>query len=152
VATLEPPELARLVDYAECSRVGDWSLRSALVRYAQAEPVRVGQVLDVVRRIEFALHPHAKLLASRGPELWAAHRDGDPLRGDAAASLVVALLGAMARLDQLAEVLAHWAVDRSAFRPDDEVDAAVAEVGALLDERGVGREERERPPGRRSRG
>jgi len=32
----------RLVDYAESSRDGDWTLRSALVRFAQPEPTRAG--------------------------------------------------------------------------------------------------------------
>ena len=63
----EPPELARLLDFAERSRAGDWSLRSSLVRYAQSQPVRVSQVLELVRRIEAALHPHARLLAGQGP-------------------------------------------------------------------------------------
>src|SRR5262249_41526556 len=59
---LQPPELARLVDYAERPRRDDWSLRAALVRYAQPEPQRVSAILDLVRRIEWALRPHQKLL------------------------------------------------------------------------------------------
>ena len=56
-AEIEPVELARVVDFAERSRVGDWSLRSALVRYAEGQPERVSQVLEQVRRSTPALHP-----------------------------------------------------------------------------------------------
>src|SRR5690606_7747093 len=69
---LRPTALAELVELSERPRVDDWSLRAALVRYAQPEPVRVSQVMELVRRIEAALQPHMKLLAERGEELWAA--------------------------------------------------------------------------------
>ena len=51
-----------LLDFAELSRTDDWSLRSALVRLAQPEPVRVSQVLEVVRRVEAALAPLRRAL------------------------------------------------------------------------------------------
>ena len=54
----------RLADYAESSRVGDWSLRSALVRFAQPEPLRASAVLELLRRTDGALHPHRRLLES----------------------------------------------------------------------------------------
>ena len=38
-------DLDRLVDYAGLARVGDWSLRSALVRFAQPEPERAAALL-----------------------------------------------------------------------------------------------------------
>lgn len=53
-----------LVDYAESSRVGDWSLRSALVRFAQPEPTRASAVLELVRRTDGALKPHRRRLES----------------------------------------------------------------------------------------
>lgn len=54
----------RLVDYAESSRDGDWTLRSALVRFAQPEPTRAGAVLELVRRTDGALKPHRRRLES----------------------------------------------------------------------------------------
>ncbi|MDH4145190.1 MAG: hypothetical protein OEY23_08475 [Acidimicrobiia bacterium] len=50
------PASHRLVAFAEAEREpGGWSLRSALVRYAQAEPVRASAVLEQVRRVDGAL-------------------------------------------------------------------------------------------------
>jgi hypothetical protein len=144
----EPPELARLLAFAERSRAGDWSLRSALVRYAQANPVRVSQVLELVRRIEAGLHPHARLLADEGPDIWRALETGAV---PAPRALVVGLLGAAAELDHLADLLAVWAVDRATYRPDAEVDAVVRDVTKRLDDLGVAREERQGPPPRRRR-
>lgn len=68
----------RLVDYAESSRAGDWSLRSALVRFAQPEPTRAGAVLELIRRTDGALKPHRRRLEaasapshpSLGPDLF----------------------------------------------------------------------------------
>jgi hypothetical protein len=144
----EPPELARLLDFAERPRAGDWSLRSALVRYAQANPERVSGVLDLVRRIEAGLHPHNRRLVKEGPALWRAHETGI-VPGDPADALVVGLLGVAAELDGLADRLAEWAVDRSGDRPDHEVDAVVGDVAQRLDALGVAREERQGPPRRR---
>ncbi|MCO8126520.1 hypothetical protein NHL50_04815 [Acidimicrobiia bacterium EGI L10123] len=56
------PDGHRLVDYAESSRTGDWSLRSALVRFAQPEPTRAGAVLELIRRTDGALKPHRRRL------------------------------------------------------------------------------------------
>jgi len=144
----EPPELARLLDYAERARVGDWSLRSALVRYAQPCPRQVSEVLELVRRIEHGLGPHHRRLSTEGPRLWqclqgtvAAHDEGD--------EMVLELLRAMGTLDGLAEELVAWAHDRSVPRPDDAVDAAVTAVRRRLDAAGVPHEERVRPPARR---
>lgn len=145
----EPPELARLLDFAERSRSGDWSLRSALVRYAQAHPVRVSQVLELVRRIEAGLRPHAKLLAAQGPELWRTLETG--ASPPATSTVVVGLLGAARELDRLADLLAAWAVDRTGPRPDAEVDAVVRDLTERLDALGVVREQRQGPPPRRRR-
>jgi len=147
-AEIGPPGLARLVDFAERSREGDWSLRSALVRYAQGQPVRVSQVLELVRRIEAAVHQHTRLLASDGHDLWSAFTDGRSAE-PGPAGLIVELLRSMAVLDAVADELAEWADDRTRARPDAAVDAAIAEVTRRLDELGVAREE---PPPRRRRG
>ena len=144
-AELQPPELARLVDYAERPRRDDWSLRAALVRYAQPEPQRVSSILDLVRRIEWALRPHQKLLERDGPALWAALDGGDgPTTGPEA--FVVELLRVTRELDELGDVVAEWAVDAGPERPDGVVDATITSVARHLDRLGVGREERVRPP------
>jgi hypothetical protein len=143
-AEVAPPELARLVALAERPRTGDWSLRSALCRYAQPHPVRVSAVLDLVRRIEFALHPDAGRLAREGPALWAA------VEADEADDPVVGLLRAMAELDDLGDTLADWAEDRSAHHPEAAVDATIADVSARLEALGVPHEERTRPPRQRA--
>jgi hypothetical protein len=151
-AEIEPPELARLVDVAECPRVEDWSLRSALVRYAQPQPGRASVILQLVRRIDGAVHPQAKVLRVEGPTIWAALRDGGgPATGPA--GFVVAVLRVSLLLDGLGDALAGWAVDPSAPRPDDEVDTVTAEVARRLDALGVP-DERDRPipPGVRRRG
>jgi hypothetical protein len=138
-ADLEPPELARVVAFAERTRVGDWSLRSALCRYAQAQPRRVREVLDLVRRIEFALPAHAKRLAREGPAIWSA-------LGGATDDVLVELVRAMSELDELGDVLADWAEDRAGKHPEAGVDAVTQAVGHRLDALDLPREERERPP------
>jgi hypothetical protein len=149
----EPAELARLVDVSEWPRTGDWSLRAALVRYAQPEPQRASAVLEVVRRIEWALQPHLPRLGKEGPAVWAAVEGGAaPPEG---AGPLVDLLREVRPLDELGDVLAAWAVDISTPRPDAEVDRVTAAVTAALDRLGIGREERVRPTraeGRRRRG
>lgn len=59
------PELS-LLNYAESSRVGDWSLRSALVRLAQPDPLRASAVVELIRRVDAALHPHVRALQRHG--------------------------------------------------------------------------------------
>lgn len=54
-----------LLDYAERTRAGDWSLRSALVRFAQPEPVRAAEVLSQVRRLDAVLRPFTRSLERR---------------------------------------------------------------------------------------
>jgi hypothetical protein len=159
-AEVEPRQLARLLDFAERPRDHDWSLRAALCRYAQPQPVRVGTVLDLVRRIEFALKPHAKTVARAGAAHWRAVETGDT--PDDVDPLVAGLLRAMAELDQLGDVLATWAADRAGDRtldrPDAAVDTVTAEVAGRLDDLGVPHEDQDarrqdaRRQGRPSRG
>jgi len=145
---VEPPELARLLDLAERPRAANWSLRAALCRYAQPQPERVSAVLDLVRRIEFALHPHLAAVEQDGPGLWHALETGDPGGRD---PYLLGLLRAMTELDRLGDELATWAVDRQGARPDGDVDAVTAAVAHQLADLGVPHEERPaRPP--RSRG
>jgi hypothetical protein len=51
-----------LIRYAESGRAGDWTLRSALVRLAQPEPVRAGAVLELIRRCDGAIAPFTRRL------------------------------------------------------------------------------------------
>lgn len=139
---LEPAELARLIDFAERPRVQDWSLRAALVRYAQGQPRRVSEVIELVRRLEFAIRPHLKSLARDGSAVWAALQSDD---GDSEAHAAVPLLRCMAELDRLGDVLAAWAADPTGDRPDAAVDETVAELSERLERLKVPREERQRP-------
>jgi hypothetical protein len=142
-AEIEPPGLAQLVDFSERPRTDDWSLRSALVRYAVPQPQRVNDILVHVRRLEWALGKQSKRLDREGADLWRALESGDD--GDE----LVVLLRAARELDRLGDVIVAWAVDRTGPAPDAEVDAVVADVGARLDAAGVPYEER---PGPRNRG
>ena len=146
-AEIQPVELARVVDFAERSRVGDWSLRSALVRYAEGQPERVSRVLESVRRLDAALHPYNKVLEKRGPELWSALDGGATDHEDAP---LLDLLRVAVDLDGLGDAMATWADDRTGPRPDDTVDAIANDAAARLDELGVPREEQ--PPRRTGRG
>ena len=62
-ASTTPPAPARsLLGYAESARTGDWSLRSALVRFAQPEPQRAADLLELVRRLDAVLQPVSRVL------------------------------------------------------------------------------------------
>lgn len=148
-AEVRPAELAAVLDVAERPRGSGWSLRAALVRYAQPQPQRASDLIELVRRIESALRPSTKVLERDGPTLWAAVRG----EGECDDERLVALLRALVELDRAGDALASWAIDAvSADRPDAHVDATVADVAARLEALGVEREERPRPPGARSRG
>ena len=147
---MRPAELAALLDLAERPRDSGWSLRAALVRYGQPEPQRASDLMELVRRIESALRPNAKVLERDGPAVWAAVQGAGAADGN---ERLVALLGAMAVLDGVSEQLSVWAVTASTeARPDRAVDAAIASVTKQLEGLGIEREERPRPPGARSRG
>jgi hypothetical protein len=151
-AEIVPPELANLVDFSERPRTGDWSLRAALCRYAQPQPARVSRVLDSVRRIEWALQSQRGVLEKEGQAIWSEVDDGrSPATGPHAP--LVELLRVTAALDGLGDALAEWAVARAVPRPDDLVDEVTGAVEERLDEMGLPREERTRPPrGRGGRG
>lgn len=139
-ADIEPPQLARLVDFAERPRAHDWSLRAALVRYAQPEPVRAQRILELVRRIEWALRTHRKSMDRAGLAIW------DALQGDADQAghhaELVALLQVTSEFDHLGDLLAGWAVDLVGQRPSAAVDAVTEAVARRLDELNVPREQR----------
>lgn len=143
-ADIEPAELARLLDFAERPRTQDWSLRAALVRYAQPRPQSVSDLLDLVRRLEAALAQHAAVIQRDGDRLWDA-LEGGTSTGDEQHAQVVSLLRVATEFDQLGDVLADWAVDITGERPDAQVDAVVEDVGSQLDALGVPHEERPPP-------
>jgi hypothetical protein len=147
VPDLQPTELARLVDYAERPRAGDWSLRGALVRYAQFRPGHVRDLMDLVRRLDHALHAQGKVLSRDGEALWRA-LDGEPAPLPAEDRPVLELLRVAQDLDGLADEVVAWAEDRAGELPDAQVEAAVARIGRRLEELGVRPEERGRPPRR----
>jgi hypothetical protein len=147
-ADVDPPALARLLDFSERPRTNDWSLRAALVRYAQPEPQRVNDLLDLVRRTEAALGTHRAQFERDGEQLWSALERG----GDAGPDTpVVGVLRVARELDHLGDTLAEWAVDISGDRPDEEVDTVIDDVAQQLDVLGVPQDERPPPP-RRNRG
>ena len=103
------------LDFTERPRPPEgWSLRAALTRYAQGQPERVGNLLGVVRRIQFGLGK--------------VEEDLQPC---------------VDRIEVVADALAAWAADPwRAYRPDAEVDAVIASVTCQLDALGVPVEER----------
>jgi hypothetical protein len=147
---VEPAELARLLDFAERPRVHDWSLRAALVRYAQPQPERAAQIVELVRRIGAALRARHDVFERDGPTVWTQLTGSEASNGAGASPEVIGVLEAAAEMERLGDRLATWAVDRTGQRPDHDVDEVVADVTRRLDALGVPREERERPP--RSRG
>lgn len=147
---IQPAELAALVDLEERPRVADWSLRAALCRYAQPQPQRVSDVLDLVRRIQFAID--LADVEDDGPALWEALQRGDGDRADKD-EVTLGLLAAMAQIDRAGDALAGWAVDRSGEAPDPIVDEVIADVTERLARLGVPHQERPQPTGRgRGRG
>jgi hypothetical protein len=116
-----PHVAANELDFTERPRPPDgWSLRAALTRYAQGQPQRVANLLEVVRRIQFGL---AKVDADLQP--------------------------CIERIDGVADALSAWAADPwRAHRPDAEVDTVIASVTQELDALGVPVEERPARPSR----
>lgn len=140
----------------------DWSLRSALCRYAQPEPNRVAAALSLVRRWEAAVHGYMPLLRRDGARYLAAAVNpatgvpSGPVAGPEPAGeagtdpLLVGLLRVGLTIDRLGDVAAGWAVARRGD-PSAEIDAAVARIATDLDQLGIPEEE-PIPRGMRSRG
>ncbi len=101
-----------LTEYADRILVDGWCLRSALVRYAQAQPKRATTLHALMRRLDAAIVPNSP------------HRD----------SLVETVI----RFEELALVMSTWAADRATHsRRDDEVDRVMAATAAEFDRLGV---------------
>src|SRR5207237_4749506 len=116
-------------------RTNGWSLRAALVRYAQPRPERVNDILDLVRRIERALDQRAAIIEREGQALW--HELQFDVGASAEHAKVVEILRAARALDRLGDILTAWAIDRAGARPDAEVDSVVAEVAGRVDALGI---------------
>lgn len=130
----EHATLAALAGTAERPRAGGWSLRAALTRYAQPQPQRASDLIEVLRRAEAALRPHLRAIEQAG----AGDLDLDErVRG---------VLEVLREVDRAGDVLATWAIDRRGERPDALLDQVTVSAAAALDALGVAREERERPP------
>ncbi len=63
---VEVDETLTLLQVAESPRIDDWTLRSALVRFAQPQPELSGAILESVRRTQAALDPVARELLRHG--------------------------------------------------------------------------------------
>ena len=148
-APLEPERLAQLVDLAERPRDHGWSMRAGLCRYAQPQPERAAAVLSLVRRVEAAFSSNLSELRADGPHLLArAESPDDETQPD---DLLVGLIRAAAKLDDLGDTIATWAVDRTGDPPDLAIDKTVDAVDAHLAEMGIA-EETPPPRGMRGRG
>lgn len=58
----DPDPQLSLVNYAESPRGGDWTMRAALVRLAQPEAMRASAAVELIRRLDAALHPLTRAL------------------------------------------------------------------------------------------
>ena len=132
------PDGPHLVDYAESSRVGDWSLRSALVRFAQPEPMRAGAVLELIRRTDGALKPHRRrlerALAPAHPLLGlpGSAPIGDDLAATVADAPAADLARALVRLPDGAAVVAAYAAAEE-LSGDDVAAVHLLAVAVALD-------------------
>lgn len=144
-AEVSPPELAQLIDVAERPRAGNWSLRAALTRYGQPQPQRTSNLIEVLRRIEVAVHGSLPLLQKEGPAVWAEVSSDDAPPAEHAS--MIELLRVIRDVDVVGDALATWANDKSNARPDADIDRVAADAMSRLDALGVPREEG-RPPQR----
>ena len=105
MATSDP-----MTQYADTILVNGWCLRSGLVRYAQAEPLRSTTVHGLMRRLDAVL-------------------------GSATSDRLVELSAIVARFEGLALAISQWAADRSAHElPNNMVDQLLGEIPQLFDE------------------
>lgn len=128
---MDDSQVERLTDFAERPRTDDWSLRSAVVRYAQVAPQRASVVLELIRRTDGALKHLAK-----HPE----RAETDDAK----------LLDVAAMLDDIGDTLATWAIERG-DPPHEKVETIGRRAATALGNLGIPRETRDgrRPPGQR---
>lgn len=149
--------LERLHELPDRLRADGWSMAAALTRYAQPQPELVGHLWEELRRVLWSLQAGSELLDTDGAELLEragaeAARRTEPGPAEDRRGRMVAVLRAALALDELGDLLVAWGVDRAGERPDAQVEAAVRQVGELLDAAGVPHEPRPGPPGGRGRG
>lgn len=154
----QPLTAAPLTELAESMRRTGWSFRSALVRFAQPEPLRSAAIVELIRRSETAMKPLTASLAdgrlaaigrlapfpeaAGAAEIEAALAtlasvvDGaDDLPPEAGAALPV--VHAITVLDRLGEAVTAWAVTAPAPAPVAEWDATCRWLRARFDALGV---------------
>ena len=145
-ADLEPPALARLVDFAERPRTDDWSLRAPRSS-ATRSPNRSASndLLDLVRRLDSALGRYSTVLQRDGDAVWAVLDGGGKPADERQARS--SICSASRRSSTVSATCSPSGPSTSpATRPDDAVDDVIDEIGAQLDALGVPHEER--PPNR----
>ncbi len=107
-----PPD--QIIGFSEQPRAGNWTLRSALVRLAQPEPLRSEAILQIVRRLDAALKPFEKEPKKAGE-----------------------LTGVVETIGELSDALCEWAQAGPANPPLAAIDQTCAVLFAKLDELGV---------------
>lgn len=142
--SVDPEPAGSLVNYAESSRAGDWSLRSALVRLAQPEPARVAGVLELVRRLDAVLHQLARPLerhtvvcdrsltldaASETPSGWELAEPADPYPDTRVADLVRLASSAGPEGDQVVDAY----VAEVELAPEEQHGLALLSVAVQFD-------------------
>ncbi|MBT8240045.1 MAG: hypothetical protein KJN63_02330 [Acidimicrobiia bacterium] len=172
---VEVDEQNSILNYAESSRHGDWTLRSALVRLAQPQPLRSEAVLQLVRRLDAALKPVTRSLQRYGvcsrrsipggaqhvADIRLVDLAGDDEVLDAYRELVelddaelaaVHLVRLALDVDELSDTLAAWAAAGPSDPPVVEIDRTCARVLKSMNDSGVPEEPRwDRTPGSRGR-
>jgi len=140
------PDPARsLVNYAESARAGDWTMRSALVRLAQPEPMRASATVELIRRLDTALHPVARSLErhtticdrqlspealSRHDDEWVLTEPAEPVPDGR-----VVDLARLSRLDPgFAALVAASYTDVEELSDDEQAALPLLAVAARLDE------------------
>lgn len=104
----------QIIGFSERPRAGNWTLRSALVRLAQPEPLRSEAILQIVRRLDAALKPFEKEPENAGE-----------------------LAGVVETMGELSDSLCEWAQAGPANPPLGAIDQTCAALFARLDELGV---------------
>ena len=105
---------AEIIEFSEVPHTGNWTLRSALVRLAQPEPLRAEAVLQIVRRLDAALKPFEKSPSDAGE-----------------------LIDVVETMTALSRTLCEWANAGPANPPLQAIDETCAAVFRRLDELGV---------------
>ncbi len=104
----------QIIGFSEVPHAGNWTLRSALVRLAQPEPLRAEAILQIVRRLDAALKPFEKSPGDAGE-----------------------LIHPVETMSGLSEVLCAWADAGPENPPVKAIDETCAHLFLRLDQLGV---------------